>query len=46
MQALAGKLGLDGSIELRKRAKLRAGQQVRYGGEIVDLMPESIPEGA
>ncbi|MBK7326991.1 MAG: RNA-binding S4 domain-containing protein [Propionivibrio sp.] len=42
----AGQVLVDGSIELRKRAKLRAGQQVRYGGEIVDLMPESIPEGA
>lgn len=41
----AGRVLVDGSVEVRKRAKLRAGQQVRYGGESVDLIPESVPGG-
>ena len=31
----AGKVSVDGAVELRKRAKLRPGQRVRYGGEII-----------
>ena len=33
----AGKVRVDGVVETRKRAKLRPGQQVVYGGEVVDL---------
>ena len=33
----AGKVTVDGVVETRKRAKLRPGQQVVYGGEVVDL---------
>jgi ribosome-associated protein len=35
----AGNVLVDGVVETRKRAKLRPGQQVAYGGEIVDLVP-------
>ena len=34
----AGKVTVDGAVETRKRAKLRPGQQVGYGGEVVDLI--------
>ena len=34
----AGKVTVDGVVETRKRAKLRPGQQVGYGGELVDLI--------
>ena len=34
----AGKVTVDGVVETRKRAKLRPGQQVGYGGEVVDLI--------
>ena len=33
----AGKVTVDGVVETRKRAKLRPGQQVVYGGEVVEL---------
>ena len=33
----AGKVTVDGVVETRKRAKLRPGQQVVNGGEVVDL---------
>ena len=33
----AGKVTVDGVVETRKRAKLRPGQHVVYGGEVVDL---------
>ena len=33
----AGKVTVDGVVETCKRAKLRPGQQVVYGGEVVDL---------
>lgn len=33
----AGKVSVDGVVETRKRAKLRPGQQVRYGDEVVEL---------
>ena len=36
----AGKVTVDGAVETRKRAKLRPGQQVVYGGEVVDLTAE------
>ena len=35
----AGNVLVDGVVETRKRAKLRPGQQVAYGGETVDLVP-------
>jgi len=34
----AGKVSVDGVVESRKRAKLRPGQQVRYGDETIDLV--------
>ena len=34
----AGKVMVDGVVESRKRAKLRPGQCVSYGGESVDLV--------
>jgi ribosome-associated protein len=34
----SGKVRVDGSVELRKRAKLRPGQRVSYGDESVDLV--------
>ena len=37
----AGKVTVDGVVETRKRAKLRPGQQVGYGGEVVDLIAMS-----
>ena len=33
-----GKVSVDGVVETRKRAKLRPGQQVCYGGETVELV--------
>ena len=34
----AGKVQVDGHVESRKRAKLRPGQQISYGGETVRLV--------
>lgn len=39
----AGEVQVDGKIESRKRAKLRVGQRVRFGGEEIVLIAE---EGA
>ena len=39
----AGKVCVDGCVETRKRAKLRPGQQVRYGDETVDLVAAATP---
>ena len=36
----AGGVRVDGTVETRKRAKLKAGQQVSYGGETVLLFCE------
>ena len=36
----AGKIQVDGLVELRKRAKLRPGQQVSYGAEWITLVEE------
>ncbi len=33
-----GKVRVDGKTETRKRAKLRPGQQVAYGGQLVELV--------
>lgn len=33
----AGAVKVDGQVETRKRAKLRPGQRVEYGGEVVML---------
>jgi ribosome-associated protein len=38
----AGKVLVDGVVETRKRAKLRPGQQVSYGDEIIRLVAESV----
>lgn len=37
----AGKVTVDGTVETRKRAKLRPGQTVGYGGETVELCAPS-----
>jgi ribosome-associated protein len=37
----AGKVKVDGVVDTRKRAKLRPGQQVGYGGETIELVPET-----
>ena len=37
-QIEAGKVQVDGLVESRKRAKLRPGQSVNYGGETVKLV--------
>ncbi|WP_319243850.1 RNA-binding S4 domain-containing protein [uncultured Propionivibrio sp.] len=34
----AGKVEVDGAVELRKRAKLRPGQCIVYGGETIELV--------
>jgi ribosome-associated protein len=34
----AGRVSVDGVVESRKRAKLRPGQRVDYGGETIDLI--------
>lgn len=36
----AGKVEVDGVVETRKRAKLRPGQCVAYGGESVELVAQ------
>lgn len=38
----AGAVTVDGQVETRKRAKLRAGQRVVFGGEEVLLLPSPI----
>lgn len=38
----AGKVCVDGAVESRKRAKLRPGQRVDYGGETIDLIAETV----
>jgi len=37
----AGKVRVDGAVETRKRAKLRPGQTVGYGDEIVELVAQA-----
>jgi len=34
----AGKVTVDGLVETRKRAKLRPGQRISYGGERIELI--------
>ena len=36
----AGNVIVDGVVETRKRAKMRPGQQVSYGGETIELIGE------
>jgi len=36
----AGNVMVDGALETRKRAKMRPGQTVSYGGETVELIAE------
>ena len=38
----AGKVCVDGLVESRKRAKLRPGQRVDYGGEAVELIAAAV----
>lgn len=38
----AGRVSVDGVVESRKRAKLRPGQRVDYGGETVDLVAATV----
>lgn len=35
-----GRVKVDGVVDIRKRAKLRPGQTVQFGGEAVDLVAE------
>jgi ribosome-associated protein len=35
----AGEVKVDGQVELRKTAKIRAGQQVEFGGQVVRVLP-------
>ena len=37
----AGQVRVDGAVENRKRAKLRPGQKVEYGDEVIELLPEN-----
>ena len=39
----AGNVRDDGAVETRKRAKLRPGQRVVYGGETVELVAAARP---
>ena len=39
----AGNVRVDGAVETRKRAKLRPGQRVVYGGETVELVAAAQP---
>ena len=39
-QIEAGEVRVDGQVETRKRAKLRPGQRIEYGGETVLLFRE------
>ena len=36
----AGEVRVDGQVETRKRAKLRPGQRVEFGGEVIELTAE------
>lgn len=36
----AGAVMVDGEVERRKRAKLRAGQKVAFGSEVLELVGE------
>lgn len=36
----AGEVTVDGSVETRKRAKLRPGQIVNFAGETIELLAE------
>ena len=38
----AGKVSVDGAVESRKRAKLRPGQRIDYGGESVELIAAAV----
>jgi ribosome-associated protein len=35
-----GQVKVDGKVETRKRAKLRPGQKVQFGGETIQLVAE------
>ena len=35
-----GRVRVDGAVDTRKRAKMRPGQQVGVGGEVVELVAE------
>jgi ribosome-associated protein len=39
----SGRVSVDGVVETRKRAKLRPGQQVRYGDQTVELVAAALP---
>ena len=38
----AWQVRVDGVVESRKRAKLRPGQRVEYGGETIELVAEKV----
>ena len=35
-----GRVRVDGAVDTRKRAKMHPGQQVGFGGEVVELVAE------
>ncbi|MER2540724.1 MAG: RNA-binding S4 domain-containing protein [Azonexus sp.] len=35
-----GRVRVDGAVDTRKRAKMRPGQKVGFGGEVVELVAE------
>lgn len=37
----AGEVRVDGQVELRKTAKIRAGQQVEFAGQKVRVLPQA-----
>ncbi len=39
----AGRVRVDGRVEMRRRAKLRPGQRIEYAGETVILAPATTP---
>ena len=41
----AGRVRVDGAVEMRKRAKLRVGQLIRYGGDTIELIAGVLAEG-
>lgn len=42
----AGAVKVDGQAETRKRAKLRPGQRVEYGGQTIELVAAGQPPGS
>ncbi|HUR28446.1 MAG TPA: RNA-binding S4 domain-containing protein [Planctomycetota bacterium] len=45
MLVAAGKVSVDGAVELRRGAKLRAGQRVETGEVRIDVLPPDAKSG-